>query len=294
MAGDAHGDKTQEEPKAAQDDGRQQAAQDQPQVSGTDWEKAVAERDEKIAALEAQVAEAAKNAETAEQLRCEIAELKAQGESDRIDFKLQLAGVRNVKAARAILADHGGAVTNGMDERQVSTGSRILFITPTLRGVLDDFSLANPTRSNRVLERFSRIVEVPQVRFYTAIDLLSGDDDQFGYQKATGTYVATTDTEVDSTKTYYTKSGDEYTAVASPTKSGLSSYYELKGAGADINFMVVEKSAVIKYDKHVASRVFSPDELEALDSCMLKYRKYGIVSVLENKLDGVYVSAGTE
>lgn len=186
------------------------------------------------------------------------------------------------------------AVTNDMDERQVSTGSRYLFITPTLRGVLDDFSLANPTRSNRVLERFSRIVEVPQVRFYTAIDLLSGDDDQFGYQKAAGTYVATTDTGVDSSKTYYTKSGDEYTAVASPTKSGLANYYELKGAGADINFMVVEKSAVIKYDKHVASRVFSPDELEALDSYMLKYRKYGIVSVLENKLDGVYVSASTE
>ena len=34
----------------------------------------------------------------------------AQGESDRIDFKLQLAGVRNVKAAHAILADHGGDV----------------------------------------------------------------------------------------------------------------------------------------------------------------------------------------
>ena len=58
------------------------------------------------------------------------------------------------------------AVTNDVDEKQVSTGSRYLFITPTLRGVLDDFSLANPTRSNRVLERFSRIVEVPQVRFY--------------------------------------------------------------------------------------------------------------------------------
>lgn len=186
------------------------------------------------------------------------------------------------------------AVTNDMDERQVSTGSRYLFITPTLRGVLDDFSLANPTRSNRVLERFSRIVEVPQVRFYTAIDLLSGDDDQFGYQKAVGSYKKTADTEVDSSKTYYTESGGVYTAVASPTKSGLANYYELVGAGRDINFMVVEKSAVIKYDKHVASRVFSPDELEALDSYMLKYRKYGIVSVLENKLDGVYVSAGTE
>ena len=58
--------------------------------------------------------------------------------------------------------------------------------------------------------------------------------------------------------------------------------------------MVVEKSAVIKFDKHVASRVFSPDELEALDSYMLKYRKYGIVSIMENKLDGVHVSAAAE
>lgn len=185
-------------------------------------------------------------------------------------------------------------VTSAMDEKQVSTGSRYPFITPTLNGVIQDFSYANPNRSNRVLERFARVVEVPQVRFYSAIDLLSGDDDQFGYQKAAGTYVATTDTEVDSSKTYYTKSGDEYTAVASPAKSGLANYYELRGAGKDLNFMVVEKSAIIKYAKHVASRVFSPDELESLDSYMLKYRRYAICSVLENKLDGVYVSASTE
>ncbi len=77
------------------------------------------------------------------------------------------------------------------------------------------------------------MVEVPQVCFYTKIDLLSGAGDQFGYAKAAD--------------------------------------------GADINFMVVEKSAVIKFDKHVVSRVFSPDELENLDSYMMKYRKYGIV-----------------
>lgn len=138
------------------------------------------------------------------------------------------------------------AATNAMDEAEVTTGSRILFITPTLKGVLDDFSLANPARSNRVLERFSRIVEVPQTRFYSAITLNSGDADQFGYAKAAG--------------------------------------------AADINYMVVEKSAVIKFDKHVASRVFSPDELENLDSYMMKYRKYGIVELLDNKLAGVHVS----
>ncbi len=139
------------------------------------------------------------------------------------------------------------AVTSNMDEHQVTVGSRYLFITPTLKGVLDDYSYANPTMSNRVLERFARVIEVPQARFYTAIDLKSGDADQFGYAKA--------------------------------------------ATGKDINFMVVEKSAVIKFDKHVASRVFSPDELESLDSYMMKYRKYGIVELLDNKLDGVYVSA---
>lgn len=108
----------------------------------------------------------------------------------------------------------------------MTTGSHILFITPTLKGVLDDFSYANPNRSNRVLERFSRIVEVPQVCFYTAIDLLSGDDDQFGYQKRAAVYTLTEDTEADSSKTYYTRSGSGtsdspyvYTEVASPVKA---------------------------------------------------------------------------
>ncbi len=75
-----------------------------------DFEKTIAERDEKIASLEVQVAEAAKTAEAAEKLRGEVAEVKAQAESDRIDFKLQLAGVRNVKAARAPLSDHDNDV----------------------------------------------------------------------------------------------------------------------------------------------------------------------------------------
>jgi len=110
MAGDNHGEETQEEPQAQEDIGQQQTQEEQPQVSSVDWEKAIAERDEKIAALEQQVADAAKNAEAAEALRGEIAELKAQGESDRIDFRLQLAGVRNIKAARAVLDDHGGDI----------------------------------------------------------------------------------------------------------------------------------------------------------------------------------------
>lgn len=115
MDGETNGgqEATQGSENTPQQQGQEQQEtqqQGQSQVEAPDYEKQIAERDEKIATLEAQVAEAAKNAETAEQLRGEIAELKAQGESDRIDFKLQLAGVRNVKAARALLSDHGNDV----------------------------------------------------------------------------------------------------------------------------------------------------------------------------------------
>lgn len=110
MAGDNHGIEKTQDAKATENDGHEQTQESQSQVSSTDWEKTIAERDEKIAALEQQVADAAKNAEAAEALRGEIAELKARGEPDRIDFKLQLAGVRNIKAARAVVDDHGGDV----------------------------------------------------------------------------------------------------------------------------------------------------------------------------------------
>ncbi len=76
-----------------------------------DYEKQIAERDEKIASLEAQIAEAAKSAEATEALKGEIAELKAASESERVDFALQLAGCRNVKAARAVLGDYEGDVS---------------------------------------------------------------------------------------------------------------------------------------------------------------------------------------
>lgn len=102
-----------------QEQGRQQEAQQQAQQemqggeAGIDtaaYEAQLAERDARIEELEGQIAEASKNAETADALREEIAALKQQGESDRIDFELKLAGCRNVKAARAVLEDHGGDV----------------------------------------------------------------------------------------------------------------------------------------------------------------------------------------
>lgn len=53
--------------------------------------------------------------------------------------------------------------------------------------------------------------------------------------------------------------------------------------GCAIDFIVLEKSAVIEFDKHTASRVFSPDKLESLDSYMMKYCGYDIVELLDNR-----------
>ena len=116
MDGETNG--SQQETQAQQEaqtdgqEGQQQEAQGQKQVGSETpgYEQQIAERDKRISELEALVAEAAKNAETAERLRGEIAELRQASADARIDFKLQLAGCRNVKAARAILSDHGDDV----------------------------------------------------------------------------------------------------------------------------------------------------------------------------------------
>ena len=71
-----------------------------------DYEAALAERDARIAELEGEIAEAAKTAEGAEALRKEMDELRRRGDEERVGFELRLAGARNVKAARALLADH--------------------------------------------------------------------------------------------------------------------------------------------------------------------------------------------
>ena len=107
------------EPQAAGDQAAQAAVTVEPQGAGAavdggdalararaDYEAALAERDERIAALEGEIAEAAKTAESAERLRAEMDELRRRGDEERVGFELQIAGARNVKAARALLADY--------------------------------------------------------------------------------------------------------------------------------------------------------------------------------------------
>lgn len=103
-----------------------------------------------------------------------------------------LAGITGISkvAAGATLADGAAvitalrAATNKMDEDEVPMEDRILFITPTLYGTVQDL---DTTKSKEVLARFSQVIQVPQSRFYTAIDLKDGKtegEEAGGYSKA--------------------------------------------------------------------------------------------------------------
>ena len=64
--------------------------------------------------------------------------------------------------------------------------------------------------------------------------------------------------------------------------------------GHVINFLIVHKPAVMKWDKHTVSDVIPASNNIESDSDVLKYRKYGIVDVYQNKVAGIYLSASAK
>lgn len=181
----------------------------------------------------------------------ELMRTKVAPEADAFTFAT-LAGIEGIsKATPETYADATAFLSaliegkNKMDEDEVPEEGRILYATPTL---LNGVMALDTTKSREVLASFSEIKKVPQSRFYTAIDLLSGKD------------------------------GEE------------AGHYKKASAGKDINFMIVHKPAVIKFDKHTASDIIPASANPNADSDISKYRKYGIVDVLKNKVAGIYLS----
>lgn len=63
-----------------------------------------------------------------------------------------------------------------------------------------------------------------------------------------------------------------------------------KGTGAaDINFMIIHKSAVIQFQKHVAPKIITPEQNQTADAYKFGYRNVGIADVYENKVSGIYL-----
>lgn len=144
----------------------------------------------------------------------------------------------------AVLAAIVAAQTK-MDEDEVPSEERFLFITPTLLNLARNVDL---TKSKAALDDFAGIIKVPQSRFYTAIELKDGKsegEEAGGYAKAE--------------------------------------------AGKDINFMVIQKQAVLQYQKHTVNKVITPEENQKSDGWMFFFRAYGLTDVYDNKVAGIYL-----
>lgn len=72
-----------------------------------------------------------------------------------------------------------------------------------------------------------------------------------------------------------------------PTDASSTGGYT--AAGVDINFMIVHPSAVVQIVKHLAPRLFSPEQVFDADAWRLNYRCYHDCFVLANKTYGIYV-----
>lgn len=160
------------------------------------------------------------------------------------------SGISKISAGATLStgADVISAIRAGvteMNEDEVTQENRYLYITPTLRGLIQDM---DTTKSREVLQGFAGVVEVPQSRFYTAIDLKdgkTGGEEAGGYAKAAG--------------------------------------------AADINFMIIQKSAVMQYPKHTVNKIIPPELNQSSDGWLFFYRAYGLADVYENKVAGIYL-----
>lgn len=146
------------------------------------------------------------------------------------------------------------AAVNKMDEDEVPDNERILYITPTLLGLVRDL---DTTKSKEVLDGFAKVVKVPQSRFYTAIKQLSGKVEPVSGGSTT----------------------DDQTA------GGFAKAESAK----NINFMIIHKPAVIQYQKHVAPKVITPEQNQDADAWKFGYRNVGIADAYENKVAGIYL-----
>lgn len=144
-----------------------------------------------------------------------------------------------------------------MDENEVSQDQRYLFITPTLQTKL---LTMDTYKSREILSRFVATVRIPQGRFSTSIQLYDGK-----------------------TVVEEVKNGDAVTTAGRDERPG-----GYKKTGKDIDFLIVEKSAVMQYTKHQVTKIFSPEENQSGDAWKLLFRSYGLADVYPNKVSGIF------
>lgn len=121
-------------------------------------------------------------------LSSEFVRTKSVPEQDAYRFAkyANLAGKKvegSLSDGAAVISALSAAISS-MKEKEVGSDGLYLFITPTLYQAVKDM---DSYKSKEALTSFAQIVEVPQVRFYTAISMKDGKkDDEFagGFVKA--------------------------------------------------------------------------------------------------------------
>lgn len=65
--------------------------------------------------------------------------------------------------------------------------------------------------------------------------------------------------------------------------------YAKASDGKNINFLAIQKDAVIQFQKHVAPKIITPENNQTADGYKFGYRNVGVADVYENKVAGIYL-----
>ena len=60
-------------------------------------------------------------------------------------------------------------------------------------------------------------------------------------------------------------------------------------AGNQINFLIVDKNAVIQHQKHTVGKIITPEQNQTADAWKFGYRTVGMAEAKDNKLNAIYV-----
>lgn len=121
-------------------------------------------------------------------LSSEFIRTKVIPELDAVRF-VTYAAIPGIGMASSDITTGEGALfaimtaNNAMDEAEVPAEGRYLFVTPTIHNSIRN---VDSYKSKAAMENFAGIIDVPQSRFYTAVDLLDGkseDETAGGYIK---------------------------------------------------------------------------------------------------------------
>lgn len=82
-----------------------------------------------------------------------------------------------------------------------------------------------------------------------------------------------------------------YTGITLADGTADGGYTKTASTGADINFIVMDKTASVNITRSTVAKLFTPDQNQNKDAWQFDYRLYHDSFVFDNKKDGIYLNA---